>query len=399
MRPRRATGEAGARAPGCGAFVTAPAILELQRGNGCFAPPNPHQTAPPSPPPHPARCPASSACCALLCTNLETGAPAAPSEAHWRSVAAQLGLSQAQRGQAVGCFEIYLSRRAAGAHARAALLEVRTRRGMRGGFAGRSQAGPASEPSALPAGGLCMRGQQQAQPPSPCDAATSSTLTLRPSLPCNPSCHRPPPGAGRPAARPQRGGVPRGRAPPAPRARGRPVGPRRARLRAARRAAGAAARARLHLRVAVLPVARRPAGGAAGRGRPGAAAPGEGRRGGRGCGGRGAARLGGARGVARLTARLRRHPARARAQKKHLEFLPHDEAAVFDLHRSRPLLHTHTRRATRAGAATAPGPRAAGLLTLSSSSSRGATRPRAGARPPPPAGCRWLGLLPRWRRN
>jgi len=49
-------------------------------------------------------------CCTLLSTNLETGAVAAPSDAHWRSVVAQLGLTQAQRALALDVLAVYHSR-------------------------------------------------------------------------------------------------------------------------------------------------------------------------------------------------------------------------------------------------------------------------------------------------
>jgi hypothetical protein len=68
-------------------------------------------------------------CCRLLCTNLETGAIASPSDAHWRSVLAQLGLTQAERAQLVECFAVYLRRRQAAAPEQAVLAEVRRRGG------------------------------------------------------------------------------------------------------------------------------------------------------------------------------------------------------------------------------------------------------------------------------
>jgi hypothetical protein len=68
-------------------------------------------------------------CCLLLCTNLETGAIATPSDAHWRSVLAQLGLTQAERAQLVDCFALYLRRRQAAALEQAVLAEVRRKGG------------------------------------------------------------------------------------------------------------------------------------------------------------------------------------------------------------------------------------------------------------------------------
>lgn len=66
-----------------------------------------------------------AACCSLLCTNMETGASAAPSDAHWRSVLTQISLGAEQRAQAMDCFTLYLQQvAAADCHKEEALQEL-----------------------------------------------------------------------------------------------------------------------------------------------------------------------------------------------------------------------------------------------------------------------------------